>query len=470
MSRRIFESCQEPPGGPRAGIALAALCGLALAVLGAAACSGRDGGASKTLPKPRNLLIISIDTLRADRLGCYGYDRPTSPAIDALAKRGARFTTAISESSWTLPSHMTLMTGLVPTTHGVVTAQYTLSPKILTMADILHLEGFHAYAYAAGGLMSKRYGFAKGFDVYDDRGKHFDGTRRNMRETVELAKERLERDGGKAPWFLFLHTYDTHYPYENAEKYNEMFWRGKPEDEIDPDSLPEGADLHEWPVTPAQLQHLSDHYDAAIRSTDDALADLIAYMDGKKLFDDTLVILLSDHGEEFKEHGRLGHEKTLYIESLHVPLIVAGPGIRPREIDHPAGLVDIMPTVMEIFGAEPPPVVEGRSLVPLLAGNGAGFPDRPMYSELDWGVALRSVVDAGFHLIYDVRQESSEMYDLSRDPKEAADLAGSAPERAARLRGLIRSRLDGTALGTELLSEPLTEDEVEELRSLGYIR
>jgi ankyrin repeat protein/arylsulfatase A-like enzyme len=406
-----------------------------------------------------NLIVISIDTLRADRLGSYGYARPTSPAIDRFAERGVRFARAFAESSWTLPSHMTLMTGLAPSRHGVVTEERKLNEQIPVLAEVLHNAGYRTYAFTAGGLVGPTWGFGRGFEEYS--AVH----RQPLERVLALARERIASFDAGTSYFLFLHTYDVHSPYNPPESYAQMFRTRPAADALDPELATDG--INHKNLAPGQMRFLSDQYDAGIRAADDQLGAFFAWLEQRGAFDDTVVILLSDHGEELGEHRAIGHGFSLYVQTLHIPLIVVAPGIAPRVVQQGAGLADVLPTALELLGIGAP-AVQGQSLVATMRGSD-GLGDRPLFSELDrQQIRLRSVVHGKHHLITSASQPPSvsQLFDLESDPVERYPIGGLS--QSLGLDQLLVTHVAGLAPAQAPSQPTIAPAVAERLRALGY--
>lgn len=348
----------------RARYLLGAGCVLAFAALASWALL-RDGETAG----PRGYVLISIDTLRADHLGAYGYGRDTSPFFDELAARGVLFERAIAQIPGTLPSHMSIFTGLYPAEHQVYPPASILSPSIETLPEAFRRSGFRTGGLTDGGYMDGRYGFDRGFESFDDTvsgpGK---STERIFGRGLEFLRG-LE-DGER--FFLFLHTYQVHDPYLPAPGHIERFWSGPPP----PAFPPTGRNLSDVnrglrTVTPEAVRYFKALYDSEIRAVDDQLRRLFAGMRELGLAEDTVVIITSDHGEEFLEHGKLVHEQV-YDECLHVPLLVLAPGVLPRRVRDLVESVDIAPTLYELAGIAPRTTPSGESLRPRMDGEAAG--------------------------------------------------------------------------------------------------
>jgi arylsulfatase A-like enzyme len=421
--------------------------------------------------KPRNVILISIDTLRQDRLGSYGYGRATTPHLDALAARGVVFENATAPSSWTVPSHVSLLTGLYPQTHGATGRVQSMNRTVVPLASWLGSFGYDTGGIVNFVLLSRSRGFARGFD-------HFEVVERPLPEPAaplvdEQALAWLDRPRDQ-PFFLFVHHYDVHSDYAPVEPYRKMFVR--PYDGIATGATEQlkAARLGRLDLGPADAQHLSDLYDAEIRQIDDELGRFFQELERRGHLEGTVVILTADHGEEFLEHGRFLHGWSLYKELVQVPLLISGPGIPSGvRVAEPASLVDVFPTVTGLLGLAAPPVLEGidlsrswRERAPLPTG-------RPVFFETDWwlgraeGQWKRAVQRGPWKLHYAHPQEAWELYDLARDPGEHHDLAAREPERSAELRELLATRLgDGSPAAHRV--EP-SADEMEQLRALGYV-
>lgn len=425
-------------------------------VLGGAGC----GGSPRALPP--NVILISLDTLRSDRLSCYGYERQTSPRLDALAERGALFENTIAESSWTLPSHMTMLTGTYPATHKVTLPTKTAGADVRFLAQMLQDAGYHTGASTEGGFVGEIYGFSRGFDSYEEHEplveKTFAGARRFLRATPD-----------DRPFFLFLHTFAVHCPYAPPGGYADMFVSDDAEP-MDTWGKCGNPYYNSVDLTEGQVRHLSDQYDGSIRQVDDLIAGLLDELDEGGTLGNTLVVVTSDHGEEFGEHGQIGHERSLYVECLRVPLVFAGPGVPPgtRSAD-PVGLVDLAPTVLDLLGLAVPETVEGHSLVPLMRGEPEASARAPYrISELAWKLRLRSVWTPSHHLIVQPKHQMARLFDLTVDPTEQRVSSDARVAEALRA-GLAEWRTERKARRTGEAGEiELSPEQLEKLKALGY--
>jgi len=432
---------------------------------------------------PPNLVLISIDSLRADRLGCYGAERETSPAMDRLAKEGARFETALAPTSWTLPSHVTLLTGLSIPVHRVAGPQGRIDPARTLLAEHLVRLGYETAAFVSAPFLSRAYGFDRGFSVYTNfasskaaalppslqshRDSHADET---APQVIGAALEWLgERDPSPtAPFFLFIHLWDVHYDYIPPEPYDTIF---------DPDYQGE-LDVRDYSRNQAinedlperDLQHLRALYDGEIRWLDSQLEPLLDALGERRDSGRTLISLVSDHGDEFFEHRRKGHWRTLFEESVRVPWILRYPGvIRPgTTIRGVASLEDVAPTLLGLLGAPPLAEATGQDLSSRVQ---SGRPTRrPVLLNLGRTAALRGPYwkviapgGGGPPVFYNLERDPEE-----RDPQPARRFAPSA------LRALER-RMEAELSRAKSLpwegSEPaeLEPELREKLRQLGYV-
>jgi arylsulfatase A-like enzyme len=373
------------------------------------------------------VILIAVDTLRADRLGCYGYARATSPALDRLAAEGVRFDQARSNCNWTCPSFASIFTGLVPSRHGVVSygPATPLPDEIVTLAEHFRARGFatRSIAYKVP-LFDGHYeqGFDQAFNVPRDviRGE----------ENLARALEWLEAHRG-GPAFLFLHFNDPHQPFVQPEPYDSKFGPG-----------PGTLGLQMPPDVPGDSQEehkrlFRDLYDGAVAYVDACIGRFLDSLRGRGLYESATIAFVADHGEQLWERGRFGHGgEELFDEVVRVPLIV-----KPRGGSHSAGKViaaevsgfDVMPTLLELSGIAPAAKLDARSLVPLLCGKAQEL-GRPAVTETSQrGLAL---VQGGYKYLLQPGGERESLFHLASDPLEQRDLAPERPEELARMREL----------------------------------
>jgi arylsulfatase A-like enzyme len=420
----------------------------------------------------RNVIVISIDTLRSDRLGAYGYGSPTSPSLDALAADGVLFEEAVSTSPWTLPSHASLLTGLYPSGHGIRTSEHLLASDVPTLATLLADRGFDTAAFVNAFLLEPRFGLSRGFDRYaihlEDHSR--EGATTKIIQDVQAWLD-THRD---RPVFLFAHFFDVHSDYRSLPRYEAMF---APE----PGRF-NGRTLQIMlaiigrirPIEPSDAEHLGRLYDAGIRQLDDELGRFFEWLRERGWLDDTLLIVTSDHGEEFLDHGGMIHGGTHYQELLRVPLILYGPGLPAgTSVSTPVSLVDLAPTVLGLLDIEPPARIDGRDLRPFWVGEeaeeGKGAGDRVLLAETGpmKEDVLRSVRRGHHKLIVNIETGSRELYDLREDPRETRNLAAEQPEVTRSLSAALE-QLTRRAREPEK-APPLTPEMKQRLRAIGYI-
>jgi arylsulfatase A-like enzyme len=432
-------------------------------------------GCAEPEHRSTNVLLISIETLRAGHLGTYGYPRNTSPAIDRLAETGVLFENAVSQAPWTLPALASLHTSLYARTHRSDALDRRLSPVLPTLASTLRDSGFATHALVSGVYTHSRFGLNSGFDTYDDRLSSGGHQRSHAAVTSPQIHARAIGllDSMEEPFFLFLHYWDTHYDYIPPAPFDTLF---------DPDyrGAIDGHDfIHNEAVGPdmkrRDLEHLLALYDGEIAWVDDHIGRLLSELGKRGLAERTMIVLTSDHGDEFFEHGQKGHQHTLYQELLHVPLIIKVPdGTGGLRVHERVGLIDVMPTILESLGVSAPSGLQGRSLLPLLRGE--SMAENPIVSETKraWKSSENEVRPATAlydgklkMIVYKGGRRPAEFYDLEVDPGERQNLDGR--ERHRRLSLLYREWLTQTPRGRVVTHEGLDEETVRELESLGYL-
>jgi len=407
--------------------------GAALALVAAAGCGdgGSDAGPAEADANGarRNVVIVVVDTLRADRLGCYGADRPTSPNIDALAARGVRFANTQSVAPWTMPSVATMFTGLFPAAHGVTDPTRMLPPEAYTLAEFFGDQGYSTGGVVSHGLIGTKYDYTQGFEYFDEsnaKGHAHVSTASVSDLAQEMLVEFTERE---EPFFLFVHYFDPHYDYVPHDEFDFA---------ADSGGRIEGApSIHDLRVmmdtfTDEELGYLRDVYDEEIAHTDAGIGQLFATLDELGVSDDTVVLFTSDHGEEFVEHGWLGHTRSMYQPVLHVPLIVAAPGdgLAGAVVEFPTSTVSVAPTVVELAGLSTDGLgYQGASLAPIVRGDATEH-DTPVVAQVEFlplrpdGFVRRSfqrsLVEGRFKLLRDEDLGTTELFDLAADPGERA--------------------------------------------------
>ena len=450
----------------------------ALALCLLAACGAGSEGDRPSTPsgdaRP-NLLLISIDTLRPDRLGCYGHDRPTSPTLDRLAAEGLLFEDVTAASPWTLPSHASMLTGLYPSHHGVKQHTLKLPESIPSLAEVLSDAGYQTLAVVNSHNVSERYGLSRGFDRFQYVGETADdGQIPNMGPVVLKAAERMlsKRDG--RPFFLFLHLYDVHTDFVVRPPYRRQFVR--PYEGARDGSTGQLVEIRRrgGSLSEEDVRFLFDLYDAEIRQLDDLLGVFFGKLYAEGLFESTVIAVTSDHGEEFFEHGSVLHGRTYYQEIVAIPWLLRVPGLAPelagRRIAAPVHLVDVAPTLLGLVGVRPERPMDGIDLSALVLGGDQELPDRLLFSEGDHLNSepdiRRMVRTPRYKLLYDRLTERAELFDLERDPLELEDRLGAEPELGRTMLERLEAFMAGEA-EADTIEAPDAET-LRQLEQLGY--
>ncbi len=422
-----------------------------------------------------NVILISLDTLRADYLGCYGDGRTVSPAIDRLAERSILFERAYSQAPNTLPSHKSLLTSRFPSVNRGAANVDKLPPWSTLAPEIFREAGYRTCGIVDGFFLTDRFGMEQG---YDD----FVGWGRRAQNIVPRAIRWLDRHGDQ-PFFLFIHIYDIHTPYARIPRYKEMFQPAPYEGTVTSNSG-RLAGYNKRKVLGRELPYTIDDEDArylmalyagGIRYTDDVLAGLFDHLSREGFYENTIVVLVADHGEEFMEHGSVGHTE-LYGTVTRVPLILHLPGGKEggARISHAVGLIDVLPTLLDLTGLEPPGPVSGRSLMPFVTGE-AGRTQRYVFSETEVYGGRRSVVGDRYHLVRNLPADRWELFDYRSDPLEQINIIDSLPEVADSLKKflvLLEQGLDreiAIDAGQAADDVKLDDRTREALRTFGYL-
>lgn len=506
------------PAARRPGPArVALLAATGLVVIGAAWAGWRLAARGTGGPQPPrrapNIVLISVDMLRPDHMGCYGYHRPTSPRMDRLAAEGALFEQAVSSTSWTLPAHAALFTGLADSVHGCLDTDRPLHADHTTLAERLRARGYATAGFFSGPYLHPVFGLGQGFEAYEDCTSY-------ARRSAELAAETGAVDGPeiwrashddvtsphvyaavhawltanrRRPFFLFVHLWDVHFDFIPPPPYDTLF---------DPDYRGWVTGRHflndrriNRDMPARDREHLLALYDGEIAWTDAHVGRILDDLDALGLRDTTLVVLLSDHGSEFFEHGLKAHRQTLYDEVVRIPLIVRCPGrIAPgTRASAQVSIIDVAPTILELAGLDAPADVMGRSLVPLLAGgewaesdpavcelfcdagqlrpDGTWAPDEPRFPIRH---RLRAFRRSGHKLIHDLNREQTLVFDLAADPGEQRPLAD--PD-SPLVQAALRDAEDGRAWLADFAdlarqaypNGSLPPEVLKQLTGLGYL-
>jgi choline-sulfatase len=410
----------------------------------ATACRPQTGAAGRSPTQP-NVLLVTIDTLRADRVGCYGYGSGLTPTLDGLAARGVRFKTAVAHAPLTGPSHASILTGLTPLGHGFRNnGGFVLAPTIRTAAEDFKKAGYRTGAVVSGFPLDRRFGFDRGFDAYEDHLPRGNDPRRTpyverpADATTDAALKWLAApDGGQSGrWFLWVHYYDPHAPYEPPGDLADRF-RSSP-------------------------------YDGEVAFVDRELGRLLRKLDETRQLGRTAVLVTADHGESLGEHGEGTHGVFVYDATIRVPWIMAGPGITAgRASDAVARSIDVLPTLLDYAAVPTRADVDGRSLRPAIEGHPMG--DAPAYAE-----SLYPQLELGWAPLHAWRTASQkfidaprpELYELQADASETTNRAAEQPARTEELRQALDTALRQSAPAAAASVDP---EAAERLRALGYV-
>jgi len=415
-----------------------------------------------------NVILISIDTLRQDHVGAYGYEHDTTPNIDSFAAESVQFDHAIAMAPSTLPSHASIFTSMIPEHHRAFrSTERPLPDEAVTMAEILFRAGYRTGGFTAGAQMHEKYNVDQGFDVYDSFEQEMTHESR-FSDIVAKGKDFLEEHGDEQ-FFLFLHTYEVHTPYTPPPEYLQAFdpdYDGDLGDEI---TLQYLRSVFENPVrlrvSEKDQRHIVAAYDGEIRNMDAAFGDLVAYLRERDLYDNTLIVFTSDHGEEFGERGRHGwHSWTLYDELLTVPLLIKLPGSRygGRTVGEVARGIDLLPTMVDLLDIDTTQPFEGTSLMDRVLNRRTDVVFA--VSQRDYAGTLPTSIRTARWKLYD-----GALYDLAADPIERHDVSAEHPHVRAALDANLAVIRSHSALSD---ADPIELDEAlrRELRDLGYIQ
>jgi arylsulfatase A-like enzyme len=464
------------------------------AVLGAATVPAAARPVGRDVPRPgardgrTPVLLLAIDTLREDHLGCAGNDSVRTPHLDALAADGIRFSRCFAPAPWTLPSFASLFTGLIPWRHEAVGGDHAVLPdEMTTLAEILAADGYATAACVSVAYLTDRFGTVQGFTdkLQIGTGRRPDQQARGVTSRGLRYLDRWQR----RPFLLFLHWFDVHAPYAPPAPYDRMYYAG---DEKDPgrplllDFLLSDANrtrnradgMYDWLAGVTDPRFPAAQYAAGVSYVDDHVGQVLARLRGIHRYDESLIVLVSDHGEHLGEHDYWYTHSQPYQETLHVPLILKLPGGRHAGtvVAEPVSLLDVLPTVLELLGRPVPEGLDGRSLAGLLAGAADGDVDASLCLAEKGGERDRhskALVDWPWKLMYFREGESEryELFHLEDDPGETRDRSADAPDELARLRERLWSLIDPESpVVRSGLARPAELDPEAErrLRALGY--
>jgi len=434
----------------------------------------------RRLEKPvRNVLVYLIDTLRADHLKPFNADtRVRTPGLEQLVSLGsAVFTSAHTQENWTKPSVATLLSSLLPWEHHAVTTEAVVPAEVRLLPELLQDRGFHTGAFIANGYVSDKFGFKQGFDSF--RNYIREGRYSRAEFLAADVVEWLDKRPQKLPFFLYVHAIDPHVPYKPTAEFLSLY-DPLPYDGVvdfsDDNALLEKIKAGQVKLKDRDKVHLEALYDSEISYHDVHFRAVLTALEKRQLAENTMVVVVADHGEEFWDHGSVGHGHSVYEELLHIPMVIRIPGLTDTvtTIKTSAGLVDVMPTILDALGETIPAELSGRSLLRELSGSSSDAPQVAISGFMD---GWRTVVIDGMKLIQ--RTEKRVMvHDLANDPHEQSDVSAARPITTRYLRGQLGLALAksepgaGAASGKKVHREQKTNIDAEteaQLRALGYV-
>lgn len=466
------------------------------ALLGSAALALAAGTADRTAAPPAakrpNILVVTLDTTRANHTSAYGYARPTTPNLIKAAAAGVRFDAAYAPMATTLPSHTTMFSGLLPRTHGTLKNGLPVDPNLPLLSEALGNAGYRSAAFLSSFAVSKRFGLQRGFALYDDdftggkckwevtrwEGMKLDGEFCRRGDLTRAAAEKWLEDSGylpdknknhattpKEPFFVWIHFFDPHNPYDPPEDQVKLF--------------PAAGDA------PSELERDIAHYDAAIHFADQEMGKLLDRLAVARQLDDTLVIIAGDHGEGLMDHGWMLHGLQIYEEAVRVPLVFRWPAKLPKgkRISDPVELADLTPTILDLVGAKMPRgehAIEGMSLAAALRGTATLNAQRPVLvqrryyaGEAEKGITVKGSkhgIRVGNWKYIEAKEENTfELYDLARDPGEKHNLFDDQKEKRAALATQLEQTLSGIPVAGDT-PRTVSEDDARRLEALGYVQ
>lgn len=463
-----------------------------LLMLSAGCGGGRETPSDLVASCPEcNVLLISLDTLRADHLGAYGYRRDTSPHMDGIAKQGILFRNTFTQAPWTLPSHFSIFTGLYPSRHQVVYNRSTVGPELQTLVELFYEHGYSTGAFTGGGFLRKRWGY-EGFTTYSEVKIGADASWPEVRASAARALDWM--NSVEEPFFVFWHTLAPHGPFVPEDRFD--LWADPEYDGI-VDTAPYSSTevcgkeperecvrklalyykilRDEGLLEEEDIRHVVAKYDGDIRSTDEVVGEIWRSLEESGKLERTIVVITSDHGETLVDEGRsgpLGHPNPSR-GVVHVPWILWTPQGSPHELDRVVESIDILPTVAAILDVPIPWDIDGRNALGRDENEMSGIAVTEHWRVTERELASHSLVWRNWHLIRwnDGRGDSVQLYDMERDPTERNDLSSSEPERRARLERILDrwTRVIGSRLASSPAEQELDPGTIEELEALGYL-
>lgn len=411
-----------------------------------------------------NVVLIVIDTLRRDHLSLWGGEWDNTPNLSAFAMEAVRFDRAFSQAPWTTPSIGSLLSSRYPSDLGITSNESRLPAEAELLSEVLQRSGYATGAVVSHTFCGSEWGFDQGFDSFDE-------TQAGGHRTIS-AQEVSDRaiqfvDAQDRPFFLFAHYFDPHIVYqEHADFSFASTERGAYEGPVRSGMSLQDIRTARIRRPSRDLREVERIYASEIAFTDHHIGKLLEHLRARGIMDDTLVIVTADHGEEFLDHGRWGHAKTLYNEVVEVPLLIRYPRGEAAVVDQPVGLVDVFPTVLSAAGLPPPPSIEGRALQTVRAESA-----RPVFFETRRnGIDRRGVIVGDYKWVVDLVKQRQTLFDYQRDPGETEDLSQAKPEIARQLSRLLEEWIaTRSPISSGEQEVELSGEERERLEALGYL-
>jgi arylsulfatase A-like enzyme len=418
-----------------------------------------------------NVILISVDSLRKDHIGIYGYEKNTTPNIDKFAKKSLVFTNAVGQSSWTLPSHISIFTSLYPSSHGVPYIGYQLNKNITMFHEFLKSQNYTSIAIINNVYLSSIFGFNRSFDFFNEQFANYTKNGKTITDVNKHFFDWLNKNHQKK-FFAFIQYIDSHCPYIAHEKYFTNYQQEHEKYKYLEKKC--ASSLKNYTPTKDEIQFMKKAYDSDIAFVDENLNELFKKLEVLGIINKTIIILTSDHGDQFMEHGGLEHAYTLYDEVISVPLIIWHPKLNTKIINTQVQLIDIMPTILDFLGLSIPNNIDGKSLIAVISGNSnketPAFSEKPPYK-------IISVRFNDFKFIL-TNNTNRELYDLKNDPNEKENVTKKYPGIANQLERMIleykiettkKANMFNGSIFKEIGELNLDPAVREKLRELGYV-
>lgn len=431
-------------------------------------------GSAANSPRP-NILMIVVDTLRKDHLSAYGYSRPTSRNIEILAAEGVRYDRAFSQAPWTTPSVASMLTSKYPTTLRIHNIRNFLQDEFFLLPEVLKEVGYTTGGIVSHNFLNSEWGFDQGYDSFNEEHIGFQEDISSPGVAAD-AVAFIDQQTEDAPFFLFLHFFDPHYNYLLHDQYD--FPAGLDyEGPLEPGT--DIARIREMELNESDMEYLHALYDSEIAFTDEHIGRVLDHLRSKGQLKNTLVVLTTDHGEEFDERGYIGHGHELFNEAINVPLILKYPKDFSRSpeagsiVEETVSLVDLFPTILDVLGLEVGHEIEGRSLLASPAEPGTA--QRPAFSQNSRLKEVNAVVVGDLKLVYYYADSDPArqfgLYDMRSDPDETVNLIGERVEEAEKMKKVLFDWRDRIEQAEEALDEiDLNPEQIKLMKKLGYLK